>query len=183
MRVLSSPQTIACTDQVMLTTIDTYFAPNKTVHDLREVMATGAGIDPLKEFGNAARKETRHVKNCRCWPYDRRHRARARAAPISGEAMEQQPSGPRAVARCQYVRRPHTGATEGAVRPPAASCPARADPPLRPGPRARQPSSAGSAFPASTTMRAGAAALGFRPIRRGAWAITMLGVSVSRGGR
>jgi hypothetical protein len=57
MRVMSSPRTIACADKVMLTTIDTYFAPNKTVRELQEVMKTGVDIDPLKEFSNAAREE------------------------------------------------------------------------------------------------------------------------------
>ncbi len=57
MRVQCLPRTIACTDQVMVTTIDTYFAPNKTVRELQEHMKTGAGIDPLKEFSEAARQE------------------------------------------------------------------------------------------------------------------------------
>ena len=37
----------------------TYFAPNRTVADLRELVRTGQGIDPLKDFSEAAREEVR----------------------------------------------------------------------------------------------------------------------------
>jgi hypothetical protein len=37
--------------------IDTYFGPNRTVADLRELVRTGQGIDPLKDFSEAAREE------------------------------------------------------------------------------------------------------------------------------
>jgi hypothetical protein len=57
MRVLSSARTIACAQKVMEATVDTYFAPNKTVRELREVIKSGDGIDPLKEFSEAAREE------------------------------------------------------------------------------------------------------------------------------
>ena len=57
MRVLSSARTIACAQKVMEATVDTYFAPNKTVHELREVIKSGHGIDPLKDFSEAAREE------------------------------------------------------------------------------------------------------------------------------
>src|SRR3981189_2867464 len=57
MRVLSSARTIACAQKVMEATVDTYFAPNKTGHELREVIKSGDGIDPLKEFSEAAREE------------------------------------------------------------------------------------------------------------------------------
>ena len=59
MRVLSSARTIACAQKVMEATVDTYFAPNKTVHELREVIKSGDGIDPLKDFSEAARDELR----------------------------------------------------------------------------------------------------------------------------
>ena len=57
MRVLSSARTVACAQKVVEATVDTYFAPNKTVHELREVIKRGDGIDPLKEFSEAAREE------------------------------------------------------------------------------------------------------------------------------
>jgi hypothetical protein len=59
MRVLSSSRTIACADDVVRTTIDTYFAPNKTVRELHDMIKSGVSIDPLKEFSEAAREELR----------------------------------------------------------------------------------------------------------------------------
>jgi hypothetical protein len=35
----------------------TYFAPNRTIRELNELIISGAGIDPLKEFGEIAREE------------------------------------------------------------------------------------------------------------------------------
>lgn len=57
MRIVSSARTIECADRIMLTIIDTYFAPNQTVRELRDLIKAGAGIDPLREFSEAARQE------------------------------------------------------------------------------------------------------------------------------
>jgi len=57
MRVLCSPETVACADTVMRITIDTYFAPNKTIGELHELVKSGKAVDPLKEFSEAAREE------------------------------------------------------------------------------------------------------------------------------
>jgi hypothetical protein len=57
MRVLAAPRTIASADKVMLTIIDAYFAPNHSVRELRDLIKSGAGIDPLKDFSEAAREE------------------------------------------------------------------------------------------------------------------------------
>jgi len=60
MRILCSPEIVACADRVMRVAIDTYFAPNKTVRELNELIKSGgAAIDPLKEFSEAAREELR----------------------------------------------------------------------------------------------------------------------------
>ena len=59
MRVLSMPKTVACGDIVMQSIVETYFAPNSTVADIRELVKTGHGIDPLKDFAEAAREELR----------------------------------------------------------------------------------------------------------------------------
>jgi hypothetical protein len=60
MRVLSEPRTVACADKIMLTIIDTYFSPNRSVRELRDLIKVGAaGIDPLREFSEAAREEVR----------------------------------------------------------------------------------------------------------------------------
>jgi hypothetical protein len=57
MRVLSEPHTVACADKVVLTIIDTYSAPNHSVGELRDLIKSAAGIDPLREFSEAAREE------------------------------------------------------------------------------------------------------------------------------
>jgi hypothetical protein len=43
----------------MEATISTYFAPNKTIRELHDLMKSGAGVDPLKDFSEAARDELR----------------------------------------------------------------------------------------------------------------------------
>jgi len=57
MRLLSSPRTVASAVKIMEATIDTYFAPNKTLHEVHEMIKSGAGIDPVKDFSEAAREE------------------------------------------------------------------------------------------------------------------------------
>jgi hypothetical protein len=59
MRVLSRPRTVACADKLMRATIDTYFAPNKTIHELHDLMKSGTGVDPPRDFSEAAREELR----------------------------------------------------------------------------------------------------------------------------
>jgi hypothetical protein len=59
MRVLSSLRTVASAEEILEATISDYFAPNKTIRELYEVMKSGAGIDPLKDFSEAAREELR----------------------------------------------------------------------------------------------------------------------------
>ena len=57
LRVLSMPKSVDAADRLLRATIDTYFAPNRTVADLHEAMKSGSGVDPLREFSEAARKE------------------------------------------------------------------------------------------------------------------------------
>ncbi|HTR15542.1 MAG TPA: hypothetical protein VMI52_00740 [Acetobacteraceae bacterium] len=59
MRMLSSPRIVACAEKIMIETTDTYFAPNKTVRELHEMVKSGTAIDLLKDFGEAAREELR----------------------------------------------------------------------------------------------------------------------------
>jgi len=59
MRVLNMPKSVVCADNVMRSILDTYFSPNRTVADLRELVKTGGGVDPLKDFSEAAREELR----------------------------------------------------------------------------------------------------------------------------
>jgi hypothetical protein len=57
MRVLSSPRIIECADKVMHTILGTFFAPNRTLRELHELIRSGAALDPLRDFGEAAREE------------------------------------------------------------------------------------------------------------------------------
>jgi len=57
MRILCSPKTAESADKVMLLTLDTYFAPNRTTSELRDLMKSGRQIDPLVEFIEVAREE------------------------------------------------------------------------------------------------------------------------------
>jgi hypothetical protein len=59
MRVLNMPQSVAGAEKVMQSILETYFAPNRTVADIRELVKTGGGVDPLKDFSEAARGELR----------------------------------------------------------------------------------------------------------------------------
>ena len=57
MRVLGMPRSVACADKVMRSIIETYFAPNRTVADLRRLVKDAENVDPLKDFAEAAREE------------------------------------------------------------------------------------------------------------------------------
>jgi hypothetical protein len=41
----------------MLTTIRTYFVPNRTIPELHGLMKSRTGVDPLKDFAEAVRDE------------------------------------------------------------------------------------------------------------------------------
>jgi hypothetical protein len=58
MRVQSSPRIVENADKVVRVIIETYLAPNKTFHDLEEILDHD-GMDPLREFSNACREELR----------------------------------------------------------------------------------------------------------------------------
>src|SRR6266550_6145141 len=76
MRLTSLPRTVACAEKVMDTTMTTYFAANKTIRELHDLTKSGVGIDPLKEFSEAAREElggvqlaiARRSPALGCWP-------------------------------------------------------------------------------------------------------------------
>jgi hypothetical protein len=58
MRVISSSNIVASAEQVLLETTGAYFEPNRTVPELRELIRTGTGVDPLKDFAEAVRQES-----------------------------------------------------------------------------------------------------------------------------
>jgi hypothetical protein len=61
MRVVSSPRTLARAESVMHETAQTYFEPNITARELHQQVNEGKGIDPLKEFSDAASAELRSL--------------------------------------------------------------------------------------------------------------------------
>jgi hypothetical protein len=57
MRVGSSAKAVACAEKILDITISAYCSPNKEFTDLRELIMSGKGMDPLKEFAEIAREE------------------------------------------------------------------------------------------------------------------------------
>jgi hypothetical protein len=57
MRVMSSSNIVACAERVLSEITGAYFEPNRTVPELRELIRTGTGVDPLKGFAEAVREE------------------------------------------------------------------------------------------------------------------------------
>ncbi len=60
MRVLSSTSVIECADQTVKKIIATYLEPNKTLPELRKMVASGL-IDPLREFSESVRAESERL--------------------------------------------------------------------------------------------------------------------------
>jgi len=56
MRVLSSERVVERADLVMQRIMETYGAPNRSIRDAAESIRD-AGLDPLRDFGNACRAE------------------------------------------------------------------------------------------------------------------------------
>jgi hypothetical protein len=57
MRILSSAAVVEKADQIVLMIVDTYFAPNKTFLEIRDLMKKSHAMDPLREFSEACREE------------------------------------------------------------------------------------------------------------------------------
>jgi len=62
MRVQSWPQTVAGAEEITRATIDTHFAPGKTIREFHELVQSGSGIDLLKDVSEVAREELRAFK-------------------------------------------------------------------------------------------------------------------------
>jgi hypothetical protein len=58
MRVLSNSTVIECAEAVAQTIVETYFAPNRTFPELRELMHSHT-LDPLRAFSERCREELR----------------------------------------------------------------------------------------------------------------------------
>jgi hypothetical protein len=62
MRVLSSSAVVDKADEVLRMVVDTYFEPNKTFPELRNLLHTRA-IDPLRTFSEECRAELQGLKD------------------------------------------------------------------------------------------------------------------------
>jgi hypothetical protein len=62
MQILCLPPTIAAARHVLLTTIETYYQPNKTFHEILAMLKTGEGNHPLSDFAECARYELRILR-------------------------------------------------------------------------------------------------------------------------
>jgi hypothetical protein len=62
MRVLSSSAVVEGAQMVIRMIIETYFAPNKTFPELRELLNT-QGLDPLRAFSEECRAELQALKD------------------------------------------------------------------------------------------------------------------------
>ncbi len=57
MRILSSSEVIACAEDTVKIIMDTYYSPNKTILELRELIRNGKFIDPTRKFSETSRQE------------------------------------------------------------------------------------------------------------------------------
>ena len=57
MRTMSSSAVVACAERILVETTDAYSQPNPTLPELTELLKSGTGIDPLKDFAEAVRAE------------------------------------------------------------------------------------------------------------------------------
>ena len=57
MRTMSSSAIVTCAERIMVETTNAYSQPNRTLPELTELLRSGTGIDPLKDFAEAVRAE------------------------------------------------------------------------------------------------------------------------------
>jgi hypothetical protein len=98
MRVLSSPAVLHRADAVVRMIVETYFAPNKTSPELRELLESHA-IDPLRDFSEECRAELEPLmgfRNIR-WPGNSSEKLDlGRQGPSSYASIARQRTGGRA---------------------------------------------------------------------------------------
>ena len=61
MRVRSSPRVIEIAGKVALTVVETYFAPNRTLREVHDMLESEQ-MDPLRGFSEACREELRSLQ-------------------------------------------------------------------------------------------------------------------------
>ena len=57
MRTMSSSAVVTCAERILVETTSAYSRPNQTLPELTELLRSGTGIDPLKDFAEAVRAE------------------------------------------------------------------------------------------------------------------------------
>jgi hypothetical protein len=57
MRTMSSSAIVTSAERILLETTSAYSQPNQTLPELSELLKSGTGIDPLKDFAEAVRAE------------------------------------------------------------------------------------------------------------------------------
>ena len=57
MRTMSSSAIVTCAERILVETTSAYSRPNQTLPELTELLKSGTGIDPLKDFAEAVRAE------------------------------------------------------------------------------------------------------------------------------
>jgi hypothetical protein len=57
MRTMSSSAIVTCAERILVETTRAYSQPNQTLPELTELLRSGTGIDPLKDFAEAVRVE------------------------------------------------------------------------------------------------------------------------------
>ena len=63
MRVLSSPKLVVCAERIARTANDNYAEPNKTIHEIHDMIKQGGNMDPMREFSEAARDELQAISS------------------------------------------------------------------------------------------------------------------------
>jgi hypothetical protein len=56
-RTMSSSTIVTCAERLLAETTSAYSQPNQTLPELSELLKSGTGIDPLKDFAEAVRAE------------------------------------------------------------------------------------------------------------------------------
>jgi hypothetical protein len=57
MRILSSPDVVACAEHTVRLILDKYGLPETTFLEVRELLRSGEFVDPLREFSQVSRQE------------------------------------------------------------------------------------------------------------------------------
>ena len=56
-RTMSSSAIVTCAERILVETTNAYSQPNRTLPEFTELLKSGTGIDPLKDFAEAVRVE------------------------------------------------------------------------------------------------------------------------------